>query len=900
MTVQPLLPGARRALGLVACLAAGIAAAVTPAASRADPASLYRGPGPRPGPSILYAPPVQAPQLSNSGIWRAPPILISGTSAYRAGEFVYEDWIYDDHGAHGSQRDQNDPQKAPGGQSTSSDLFSTPNGTYTYPTDAAYAGNAADFVELRVRPLADSTAFRVALNSLKDPSRIATTIAIGGTPGVKLPFPYGANVSAPADLFLTIHGTTADVRSAVGTPVGGPLPVAVDMARRQLEVRVPHTTFDPAGRVVRLAAGIGLWDREANRYLLPQDNADATHPGGAGGMGAAAPAFFNVAFRFEHSTEATGQPSANQELRPSPSDVGSVATSAAWWRDKAQALALASGDISGLYVNVDFSKLARGANDDMTDRSQGVPTTGAMDRIVASHFETAQGRDYSSGCASSAGCKGELRGRLQPYAIYIPTKAPPAAGYGMTLLLHSLNANYNQYFATRNQSQFGDRATGSIVVTPEGRGTDGWYYDQAGADTFEVWADVAAHYRLDPAFTVVTGYSMGGYGTYKLAAQFPDLFARGQPTVGPPGLGIWAPPAPPQPGGDQSNTNRQLASLRNIPFLIWNASTDELVPAAGAVTQANTFDSLGLRYEFDLFSPPAEHLTLAFNDQYQPAADFLGAARVNPNPAHVTYVYNPTMDFPADGTAAGHAYWVSDVRLRDSSHPSATAPLGTVDARSEGFGTGDPTPNPTVHSAGALTGGNLPALSYASQARDWGPTPVSPKRNALDVEAKNVSSFTVNASRARLGCGARLNVTSDGPLTVNLVGCGGSSASGRLTALGLIGLPSQRRCVSHRRLTIHVRRPRGARLVGGSVLINGRRRERLGGGALRGTRIDLHGLPRGSFRVRVILRVRQGRRTRTVSRTALYHTCARRRPPHRQRPRGRRPGRAQRSPRSRG
>ena len=47
----------------------------------------------------------------------------------------------------------------------------------------------------------------------------------------------------------------------------------------------------------------------------------------------------------------------------------------------------------------------------------------------------------------------------------------------------------------------------------------------------------------------------------------------------------------------------------------------------------------------------------------------------------MTYVYNPTMDFGADGTSAGHAYWVYGVTLRDG---SGTAPLGTVDVRSSG------------------------------------------------------------------------------------------------------------------------------------------------------------------------------------------------------------------------
>ena len=46
---------------------------------------------PRPGPAVLYAETPAAPQLENTGIWQAPPILISGASAYRCGEFIYQD-----------------------------------------------------------------------------------------------------------------------------------------------------------------------------------------------------------------------------------------------------------------------------------------------------------------------------------------------------------------------------------------------------------------------------------------------------------------------------------------------------------------------------------------------------------------------------------------------------------------------------------------------------------------------------------------------------------------------------------------------------------------------------------------------------------------------------------------
>src|SRR3954451_14196588 len=169
-----------------AVTAAGIAMAVCAAPAGAAP--LHDGPGPRPGPDILYADPPRAPQLENTGDGRAAPILVSGAASYRDGEFVYQDFLYDDHGARGTRRDPNDPR-------SSGDTFSAPNGTYTYPTNAAYAGNAADLVELRVKPVAGATLFRLTLNTMLDPELAAATIAIGDS-AAPLPMPFGANALA--------------------------------------------------------------------------------------------------------------------------------------------------------------------------------------------------------------------------------------------------------------------------------------------------------------------------------------------------------------------------------------------------------------------------------------------------------------------------------------------------------------------------------------------------------------------------------------------------------------------------------------------------------------------------------------------------------------------------------
>jgi Putative esterase/C-terminal binding-module, SLH-like, of glucodextranase len=734
-------------VGMGIVLASVVAAIALWGGAAAASGSLYEGPPPRPGPEILYRPLAKAPQLENSGIWHANPILISGTSAYRQGEFLYQDFLYDDHGARGESRDPGDPRS--GG-----DTFSLPNGTYTYPTDPVYANNAADLVELRIKPLANATAFRITLNTLKDPSLVATTIAIGDAP---LPrhFPHGANATVRAPLFLTVHGWSADlVRSRDSPPIRPAPQVSIDKRRRQIQVLVSHRAWDPAERKVRFAAGVGLWNKATGRYRVPTNAATATQPGGAAGLSSPT-AFFNVAFRFQEPWQHTF-----------PFD--SVFNDPAWWRDRQQGTALANNNVAPFRPEVDFAKLEAGVTDNMRGEPGGIPLNGPMDRILASHFETKQGADYSTACGSPNDCQGELRGRLQPYAIYVPRKPVPPDGFGLTLLLHSLDANYNQFGDSRHQSQFGERGPGSIVITPEGRGPDGWYYGHAGADTFEVWADVARRYRVNPRWTALSGYSMGGYGTYKFATQYPDLFARANPIVGPPGLGIWVPPSPPQPGGEKSNTNRMLGSVRNIPFLIWNGSQDELVPVAGPVAQAQTFDDLGYRYRFDLFNT-ADHFALAVNDQYAPAADFLGTHETTLNPAHVTYVVNPTMDFPGAGTVADHAYWLSGLKLRDV---GGSAPLGQVDARSEGFGLIDPAENPTQTYPGTLEGGNLGPLSYDERRKSWDPAAPTAAHDVLHLDAENLTRVVVHHNRARLSCHPQFEVTTDGPLTLVLAGCG--------------------------------------------------------------------------------------------------------------------------------
>ena len=706
---------------LAAC--AALFAAALAAAPSAGAASLYRGPSPRPGPDILYSQPPRFPQLANRGVWRAAPILVSGATAYRRGEFIYQDFLYDDHGAT-AQRDPDDPR-------TVAHIFAQPNGSYTYPSAAAYAENAADIVELRVKPLRRATAFRLTLNTMLDPSLVGWTLAIGSS-RQPVEWPQGANVSSPARLFLTVHGREAELRRASGGAALSPAPRAsISKRRRQVQVLVPHRAWNPGRSTVRLALGAGLWDEAADEYLTPGSARTATAAGGGGGI-ADPPAFFNVGFR-------------RDEPLPFVTDPVGTASGPAWWRDAQQGAMLAEGDLSPFFAKVSFAKLRRGVTD-----NRGVPTRGPLNRILVSRFETAQGVDYDIACLGTAECTGPYRGRLQPYSIYVPRGPVPRRGFGMTLLMHSLAASWNQYTGSNHQRQFGERGPGSVVVTPSARGPDGNYDSYALADVFEVWADVARRYRLEPAWTVASGYSMGGFGTFDIAEQFPDLFSRAQPTVGAQRIG----------GGE----TYRIASLRNIPVLMWNGVGDELVPPSSYLPAAQALDDLGYRYELDQFVP-GEHLSLAINDEYGPAAAFLGTARVNRNPFHVTYVVDPSQFERRLGVVANHAYWLSGLRVRGSGH-------GTIDAISHGFGRGDPPVSPTATGGGSLPGGAfLDPYPFTFQRKSWGAVPRRPRANRIEIEAEGIAAVTINPRRARVGCAVKLDVTSDGPIRIRLAGC---------------------------------------------------------------------------------------------------------------------------------
>jgi hypothetical protein len=106
--------------------------------------------------------------------------------------------------------------------------------------------------------------------------------------------------------------------------------------------------------------------------------------------------------------------------------------------------------------------------------------------------------------------------------------------------------------------------------------------------------------------------------------------------------------------------------------------------------------------------------------------------------------------------------------------------------------------------------------------------------------------------------------------------CGGLTQSQVVAAesRAVIALPTpRRRCASRRVFTIRLKRRRGVRFTEVVVTLNGRRFRTQRGRNLK-ARVDLRGLPRGRFRLRVRIKTNTGR---VLRRSRYYVTCTKRR-----------------------
>jgi S-formylglutathione hydrolase FrmB len=701
--------------------------------------------------------------------WRGVLPGYGGAMDYSHGELVYEDHIFDAWGPDNGQNTARlkvlnpltatlpefyrlDPayQYLPG-------EFGIPTGPLTPSTNYGedpYEAQA-DLSQVRLATDARRNLWMLARTTTMDDRNPATALLVlldthpgstrpanSPTTTYKVPFNSGLT-TARGDIAVFLHGSYGawvDLRHPTEIhrlPLGSVATNAKGYTNA-IEAKLPAFLLQGATRRVGIAVAAGLADKSGIQLAsLPLQ-----------------PNVANVAFR-------TDEPARN-------------------WFDEDQALELYKGTIDEFFTTADLSRMAAGAN------QRYVPGPGYHERIFTSSRAISQ--------------EGGMDGILQHYGVYLPTTYRAGNPTPTQYWFHFRGGDAN-IAAAVVPGVFWDmgEAENSIVITPDGRGQEGWYVGKSQEDVLEVWRDSHRLYSIDRNRTYIAGHSMGGWASYLLPIEHPDWFAAAFPASGPPTQGAFTG----APGCSAASSNSDgacfiqanggdaqaeyteplLGNLKWVPYAIYQGTNDELVPPPGVVVQADRFRQLGYRYRLYLF-PGQEHYGPPIVDQWTDGAQYEHEFVRDPNPPEVVYTRSMAFEHAIETVNSDHvkfsfplnqAYWMSGLEP-----VNPTTGTASVDARSLAIAA---PPHSLVPEAGGPATATQ-AYPYTMVGQAWQDDPSATPAVSNAFTATLAGARAVTFDTGRMGLTSRLaltgTVTTGSPLALTLLGSWSRSVTATL------------------------------------------------------------------------------------------------------------------------
>jgi predicted peptidase len=155
-----------------------------------------------------------------------------------------------------------------------------------------------------------------------------------------------------------------------------------------------------------------------------------------------------------------------------------------------------------------------------------------LDTISAEADALAAGKSIlASGRELLMGYHSELDDSDQPYSLWIPDDYDGSRALPLVVLLHGQGMF--------NPLQCRAHPIGRmIVVAPQGRGGMDYMYVGEG-DVMRVIDEVQGYLKIDPDKIMLAGASMGGAGSWHLAATYPDRFAGIMALCGNTDINVW-------------------------------------------------------------------------------------------------------------------------------------------------------------------------------------------------------------------------------------------------------------------------------------------------------------------------------------------------------------------------
>jgi len=175
------------------------------------------------------------------------------------------------------------------------------------------------------------------------------------------------------------------------------------------------------------------------------------------------------------------------------------------------------------------------------------------------------------------------------YLLYLPKRYKAEGGKGFPLLLFLHGAGERGDDLERVKVHGPPRLIEAgknlpfVVVAPQCPAGEWWTTDVLDA----VLREVVEKHNIDEGRIYVSGLSMGGYGTWLLANQFPNRFAAIAPICGP---FVWV----------------NAENFKSLPVWCFHGAMDEVVPIQDSIKMVKMLRRAGCDVRFTVY-PDAEH-----------------------------------------------------------------------------------------------------------------------------------------------------------------------------------------------------------------------------------------------------------------------------------------------------
>jgi predicted esterase len=172
----------------------------------------------------------------------------------------------------------------------------------------------------------------------------------------------------------------------------------------------------------------------------------------------------------------------------------------------------------------------------------------------------------------------------QPYRFYIPANYDAKKKWPMVVALHGMGGDENSFFAGYDKGAIRRVAEerGYIVVCPKGRSPYSMYLATAERDVIDVINEMKRDFSIDDDRVYLMGHSMGGYGSWSIAANNPNIFAAIGPIA----------------GGGTPFSRPKLKAITHVPWIVIHGDKDPTVPVEESRKMVKAGKELGVEIKY--------------------------------------------------------------------------------------------------------------------------------------------------------------------------------------------------------------------------------------------------------------------------------------------------------------